>query len=162
MHPEWYGKNYGSTHFGIARKNKTFYVREYNPDETIPGDIILPQPLHDNIADRMKPSVFYPKNTIKFEWKASWGYYEFHYLTIYYKEIPVQFINIATPEIVLQYLLEYVEIDEIEVLRRQVMFLQNKLHKTEVSLTEYKTKFQTVDKLHKELLNSLKNNTYFK
>ncbi len=155
MKPEWYGKNYGETYFGIARTNGKFFVEEYEPNKPIPINIVLPQPLHDNIAARMKPTVFYPQNTIKFEWKASWSYYGFHFLTIFYKEIPVQFIKIATAEIVLQYLNEYLEIDETEILRRQVNFLQMKLHNMELSLKEANTKCLTLEKVNKDILQSL-------
>lgn len=156
MHPEWYGKNYGDTHFGIAKNGSSFFIKEYDPNNKIPSDIILPQPLHDNIADRMNPSFFYPRNTIKFEWKASWNYYEFHFLTIYYKEIPVQFIKHATAEVVLQYINEYFEIEEIEILRRQVYFLQSKVYNIESSLKEAKTKIVTLEKINKELLATMK------
>ncbi len=156
MNPEWYGKNYGDTHFGIAKKGVKYFTKEYEHNGEVPSDIVLPQPLHDNIADRMKPSFYYPKNTIKFEWKASWVYYDFHFLTIYYKEVPVQFIKHATADVVLQYINEYLVIEEIEILRRQVSFLQSKVHNVELSLKEAKTKLLTLEKINKDLLSSIK------
>lgn len=141
---------------GIRLQNRIYSVIEYKDRDNIPKNVLIPYPAHHNIIDLILPEVYYFNPELRFEWKASWSYYDLPVLSIYYQDIIVQRVSNASAEIVVLFLNEYKNIDLATIRERQVQTLWKENEKLKYNLETQKTEIEVLTKINMEVLAKIK------
>lgn len=137
---------------GIGIKENVYSIVRYEDAENIPKEVLIQYPAHNNIADLIRPEVYYFNTELRFEWKASWGYNDLPVLTIYYQDIIVQRIFNASADIVVVFLNEYKNIELSSIRERQVQTLWKENEMLRNIVDSKKLELERLQKINTEIL----------